>query len=131
MNGINRVTIVGRVGADLELKTGKTGKPFVNMSVATHFSKPNVNGEREPVTTWHRVTVFGRTAERCSSWLHKGSSVAIEGYLSRSTYDKDDGSKQHRVDIIAQQVEFIDRRRDSGLGSAIRDFDPDARAAAP
>ncbi|MES2964958.1 MAG: single-stranded DNA-binding protein [Bdellovibrionota bacterium] len=131
MNGINRVTIVGRIGTDLELKLAKSGKPYVNMSVATHFSKPNGNGEREPVTTWHKVKAFGKTAERCSSWLTKGSSVAIEGYLSRYAIEKDDGTKQYSVDIIAQQVEFIDRRRETSPAGALGDFEPSANAAAP
>lgn len=129
MNGINRVTIVGYIGADPELKTAKTGKPYVRMSVATHFSKPNVNGERESVTTWHKVTAFGKTAERCSSWLNKGSSVAIEGYLSSTAREKGDGTKLYSVDVIAQQVEFIDRRsgrtnqsHENGASSGIAGF---------
>lgn len=131
MNGINRVTLVGRIGADPELKQGKSGKPYVSMNVATHFSKPNAIGERESVTTWHRVTAFGKTAERCSRKLQKGSSVAIEGYLSRSEREESDGRKRYFVDIVAQQVEFIDRLRENGSSGGFGDFPREARAAAP
>ena len=118
MNGINRVFILGYIGAQPELMTSKKGKPYVRLSVATHFNKRAEGGERESATTWHRVTVWGKNAELCRDRLTKGSALAVEGYLSRYTYEKEDGSDAQGFSVVARDVHFIGKK--SGVSPSTR-----------
>ena len=113
MQGFNRVFILGYLGSDPERLTSKTGKTYLKLSVSTHYNKRNGEGVRESNTTWHKVKVFGKTAETCETFLHKGSPVAVEGYLSRYDYNKEDGTKATAVDVVAQQVQIIGRKEPS------------------
>ena len=117
MNGFNRVFIMGRLGAEPELQSSKNGKPYVKLSIATHYRKKLETGEKQDTTTWHRVTVWGKSAERCQNYLHKGSSLAIEGYLSKYSYAREDGSDAHSMSIVAREVHFIGGRQDRGPGA--------------
>lgn len=107
MNGINRVFLMGYLGAEPELQASKTGRPFLRMSIATHYGKKLESGERQNTTTWHRVTVWGKTAERCQNYLYKGSPIAIEGYLSKYTYAREDGTDAQSLSIVAREVHFV------------------------
>ncbi|MES2854560.1 MAG: single-stranded DNA-binding protein, partial [Bdellovibrionota bacterium] len=123
MNGINRVFLMGYLGNEPEFNRSKIGKPFLKMSVATHYSRRNEDGEKEPATTWHRVKVFGKHAENCRDHLHRGSAVAIEGYLSRYSYEKEDGSGSTSVtDVVAQQVHFLGKKRETYTGQSSGEF---------
>lgn len=112
MNGINRVVLLGYVGANPELQTSKEGKPYTHFSLATHFNKKTVEGEKESSTTWHNIKVFGKTAERCGTLLSKGALVAVEGYISKYKSEKEDGKPSVYTDIVAQQVHFLSRRQE-------------------
>ncbi|MCO4745455.1 MAG: single-stranded DNA-binding protein [Proteobacteria bacterium] len=111
MRGINRVTIIGRLGRDPELRVGaKTGKKVATISLATNraFKK---DGEWHEATDWHRVKCFDRLAEQVVERLHKGEVAGVIGTL---TYDKwTDASGNARVAAIvkADQVEFMSPRR--------------------
>ncbi len=110
MNGINRVFIMGYLGADPELLTSKTGKPYLRMSISTHHNRKLASGERETSTTWHRVMVWGKNAERYKSWLQRGSALAVEGYLSKFKYEKEDGSEASSTSIVAREVHFLEKK---------------------
>ncbi len=109
MNGINSVTVLGRLGADPQSYTTKSGKPFCRFSLATSYARKTEAGEKEALTTWHKVKVFGKTAEHCQTYLKKGSAAVVEGYLSHSKYKRDDGVEVTVTDIVGRQVSFIDR----------------------
>ncbi len=111
MNGINRVFLMGYLGADPERQVSRNGKAFVKLSLATHYNKRMDSGEKEATTVWHRVMVWGKTADVCHSSLQKGSALAVEGYLSRYSYERDDGSEATATSIVAREVHFIGRRR--------------------
>jgi single-strand DNA-binding protein len=119
MNGINRVFLMGYLGSDPELKKSKAGKSFARLNLSTHHGKKLLTGEIQETTTWHRITVFGKTAERCHTFLQKGAALAVEGYLSKSEFEKESGEKVRSTDIIAQQVHFIGGKRDSLPGSGV------------
>ncbi len=119
MNGINRVQIMGYLGADPEPLTSKKGKPYVKLSLSTHFNKRLEGGERETTTTWHRVTVWGKNAERCRERLQKGSPLFVEGYLSKYSYEKEDGTNGSGFSIVAREIHFVGGK--SPTPSPVRD----------
>ena len=111
MNGINRVILMGYLGAEPELLQSKNGKAYVKLNLATHYNRRLDTGERQETTVWHRVQVWGKNAERCHAHLTKGSALAIEGYLSRYSYEKEDGSQTSGTSVIAREVHFIGKRK--------------------
>lgn len=113
MNGINRVFLMGYLGANPELQSSTNGKPYVRLSLATHHTQKGESGEREQATTWHRVTVWGRKAELCNEHLRSGSALAVEGYLSKYTRKGERGGEQMpdvtSTTVVAREIHFIGR----------------------
>lgn len=105
---VNKVMIVGRLGQDPELKQ-TAGGPLVSMSVATSERWTAKDGNKQERTEWHRVTVFGSTADACAKYLRKGSMVYVEGRLQTDTVEKD-GHKVYYTKIIASAVQFLDSK---------------------
>lgn len=94
-------TIVGRLGRDPEEKTTKSGQQMVVLSVATTKSQ-----KREKKTTWHRVLVFGRSAEFVLDWFHKGDAIIINGDLAYDEYASKDGTQNRQTVVFAKSVDF-------------------------
>jgi single-strand DNA-binding protein len=108
MGSVNKVILVGNLGADPELKYTPSNRPLCNLSIATNEVFKDKSGQRQERTEWHRVTVWGEQAESCSKFLAKGRSVYIEGRLqTRSWEDKTDGKKRYSTDIVADRVVFL------------------------
>lgn len=118
---LNKVMVIGNLGQDPELKTFG-GQPCCKFSVATSEKWKDKQGQAHERTEWHRVTVWGKTAENCAKYLAKGRKVYVEGKLQTSSYDKE-GQKHYSTDIIAQTVQFL-TPANSGGGS--RDAAPDS-----
>ena len=114
---INNVTLVGRLGHDVELRFLPTGKPVTRLRIATDASYTNSDGQRVEQTDWHSVVVFGRNAENCRQYLGKGSLVYIEGSLKNRRWVDQEGQKHYRTDIVADEVMFVDSRSDSSAAS--------------
>ena len=107
MRGVNRVTIVGNLGADPDLRFGANGNAVTKTSVATSEQwKDKKTNELQSRTEWHRVVFFGRLAEIAGEYLRKGSQVYIEGSLRTSSYEKD-GQKHYSTDIIANEMQML------------------------
>jgi single-strand DNA-binding protein len=104
MSGVNKVILVGRLGADPELKQFDNGQ-VCNMSLATSekWTKDGVANEK---TEWHKVKVFGKLAEICSTYLAKGRQVYIEGKIQTRNYEKD-GQKVYVTEVIGNTVQFL------------------------
>jgi len=81
MGSVNKVILVGNLGADPELKYTPSNRALCNLRIATTEVYKDKGGQRQEKTEWHRVTVWGETAENCSKYLAKGRSVYIEGRL--------------------------------------------------
>lgn len=106
MGSINRVMILGVIGQQPELKTSRGGKPYVNLSLATHKRFKDADGNTKRETQWHKVMIWGKNAELCSTYCEKGSALYVEGHLA--TYVREDsGRSQVQINIVADQIQFI------------------------
>lgn len=112
---VNKAIIVGRLGRDPEVRYAQSGDPVASMSVATtHRRKNKATGDWEEETEWHRVSVFGKTAEACGKHLTKGREVYVEGRLRTRSYDDKNGVKRSTTEIVASDVQFIGGKGGSG-----------------
>jgi single-strand DNA-binding protein len=112
---INRVFILGNLGADPELKTTGGGSSVCEMRIATGeswFDKSS--NERKERTTWHRVIVWGKSAENCAKYLRKGSKAFVEGRIQVREWQDQSGNKRHTTEIVANSVQFIDTKSGGG-----------------
>jgi len=117
MGSVNKVILVGNLGADPELKYTPSQRPLCNLRIATTDVFKDKGGQRQERTEWHRVTVWGDQAENCSKYLAKGRSVYIEGRLQTRSYDKD-GQKHYATDVVADRVVFLGSGGGAGAGEA-------------
>jgi single-strand DNA-binding protein len=116
--GLNRVQLLGNLGADPELRFTQGGTPVLNMRMATtetYLDKDKVRKER---TDWHNVVVWGKRGEALGKILHKGSSCFIEGSLRTSSYDDLEGNKRYKTEVIASNVILTGGKRDDASGEA-------------
>lgn len=109
-----RITIVGNLGRDPELRYMPNGTAVTSLSVATSNSYTNQQGEQVKETTWFRVSVFGKQAESCSKYLTKGRSVLVEGRLrpdpatgNPRTFTRQDGTTGTSFEVTATTVRFL------------------------
>ena len=112
MAGVNKVIIVGNCGKDPEVTYTPGGMAIAKFSVATSERKKNDAGDWEESTDWHRVVLFGKTAEAAGTYLTKGKQVFIEGRISYSTFEKE-GVKQYFTDIIGSRMVMLGSKGDS------------------
>lgn len=107
MSGVNKVIIVGRLGADPEVKTVSSGQTVCRLSVATSENWTDRDGQRQERTEWHRVVVWGRIAEVCGQHLAKGRQVYLEGRLQTRSWEDQQGQKKYTTEIVATTVQFL------------------------
>jgi single-strand DNA-binding protein len=107
MSFVNKVTLMGNLGQDPDLKSTNSGNAVATMSVATNESWTDKAGVKQERTEWHRVQVWGKTAENCAKYLKKGSKIYAEGKLQTRSWDDKDGVKRYTTEIVAQTVQFL------------------------
>ncbi len=114
MGSLNRVTLIGRLGADPEIKATPSGAMVCNFSVATSESwKDKASGEKKEKTEWHRVQAWRELAEVCGKYLAKGREVCVEGKLQTRTYEKE-GVKHYSTEVVADRVVFLGSGKSDG-----------------
>ncbi len=115
---LNRVTIIGHLGQDPELRYLPTsGQPVTGFSVATDESFTGRDGNRQERVEWHNIVVFGKLAETCTKYLAKGRQVYVEGRLRTREFEgKNGGGKRQRAEIVAQRVQFLGPRPEAPAG---------------
>jgi single-strand DNA-binding protein len=114
MAGVNKVILIGNLGADPEVRYLNTGTAVANFRMATTENIRNKEGEREPRTEWHRVVAFGRLAEICGEYLNKGKQVYVEGRLRTRSWDDRDGNKRWTTEIVATRMQMLGSPGDQG-----------------
>ncbi len=112
--GLNRVMLMGNLGADPELRFTQSGQAVLNMRLATTESYVDREGQRKERTEWHSVVLWGKRAEALGKFLTKGSSMLVEGSLRYSSYDGKDGIKRYKTEINARNIILTGRRPGSG-----------------
>jgi len=108
MAGVNKVILIGNLGRDPELRYTQGGQPVASFSLATSENwNDRQSGERQERTEWHRIVVWGRTAEMCAKYLSKGRTVYIEGRLQTREWEDKDRNKRRTTEVNAQTVQFL------------------------
>lgn len=110
MAGVNKVIIVGHLGADPEVRYTQSGQAVASFNVATSENFTDKNGERQERTEWHRIVAWAKLAELCGEYLRKGRQVYLEGRLQTRQWDDKDGNKRYTTEIVAQNVQFLGGR---------------------
>ena len=109
--GVNKVTLIGNLGNDPEVRYSGNGNAVANVSLATAESwRDKDSGEQQERTEWHRVVFFGRLAEIVSEYLHKGSQVYVEGRLQTNKWQDKEGNDRYTTQIVANEMQMLGGR---------------------
>ena len=110
MSGVNKVILVGNLGADPTVRYTQGGTAVANFSLATTERFTTREGERESRVEWHRIVAWGKLAEICKEYLKKGRSAYVEGRIQTRSYDDREGNKKWITEIVASRVQFLGGR---------------------
>jgi single-strand DNA-binding protein len=110
MPSLNKLTIIGNVGNEPEMRFTPNGKPVTSFSVATNWMYTSSEGERRQETEWFSVVTWNRLAEQCNQFLAKGRLVYVEGRIHTRNWEGQDGQQHSRIEVIASRVIFLERR---------------------
>ena len=124
MAGLNKVMVIGNLGADPEMRYTADGNAMTSFRVAASRDYTAPDGERREETEWFSVVAWRKLAELCSQYLQKGRKVYVEGRLRTRSWDTPEGQKRYRTEVVADRVLFLDRAAGAPLPE-------DAGAAAP
>ncbi|RLA35815.1 MAG: single-stranded DNA-binding protein [Gammaproteobacteria bacterium] len=115
--GINKVILIGNLGADPEVRYTTSGGAVANLRLATSESwKDKQTGENREQTEWHRVVMFGRLGEIAGEYLKKGSKIYIEGRIQTRKWQDRDGNDRYTTEIVSNEMQMLDGRGESGGG---------------
>jgi single-strand DNA-binding protein len=104
---INKVILIGRLGADPEIRYTPSGEEVATFRIATSETWTNKNGEKEERTEWHQIVAWRGLAKICGEYLNKGKLVYIEGRLRTRSWDDKDGNKRYRTEIEATDMKML------------------------
>ncbi len=107
MGTVNKVILVGNLGKDAELKRTPGGSAVTTLSLATTDVYTDRDGQRQEKTEWHRVVVWGKTAESLSEYLVKGKQIYVEGRLQTRSWDDKDGNKRYTTEIRSDRIVLL------------------------
>ena len=112
--GVNKVTLIGNLGDDPELRYTGSGTAVCNMSLATNESYTDNDGNEVQNTEWHDVVAWGRLGEICNEYLQNGSQVYFEGKLQTRSWDDQEGNTRYSTEVKAREMMFLDSNRQGG-----------------
>jgi single-strand DNA-binding protein len=113
---LNKVQIIGNLGADPELKYTSASKAYCNISVATTDRWKDKSGQQQEKTEWHKATLWEDQAENAAKYLHKGSTIYLEGSLTTREYEDKDGNKRKSTEIKVARIIYLDKKEGGGGG---------------
>jgi len=118
MASVNKVILVGNLGADPEVRYLPSGDPVANIRLATTDRyKDKATGEQKETTEWHRIAFFGRLAQIVADYLKKGSSVYVEGRIRTRKWQGQDGTDRYSTEIVADQMQMLGGRNAASAGN--------------
>ncbi len=120
MASLNKVFLIGNLGADPEVRFTASGTAVANFRIATTEVWTDKSGEKKEQTEWHRIVVWGKQAEHCGEFLHKGRPVHIEGSIRTREWEDREGQKRYTTEVNAFRVTFLGSRGESGGGGGSR-----------
>ena len=127
--GVNKVILIGNLGSDPELRQTPSGTSVATFTLATNEAWNDKDGQKQERTEWHRVVAWGRLAEICGQYLHKGRQVYIEGRLTTRSWEDKQGNQRKTTEVIAQNMQMLGGRgADQGGGSGGQEGTPDFEA---
>ena len=119
MAGVNKVILVGNLGADPEMRYTPGGMAVANFKLATSENFKDKEGNKQTKTEWHKVVAFGKLAEICGEYLSKGKQVYIEGKIQTRSWDDKDGNKKYTTEIVVNIMQMLGGRgTEAGAGAA-------------
>lgn len=114
---VNRVILVGRLGKDPEIRSLPSGTSVTKFSLATDEKFTDKNGQKQERTEWHNIVAWGKLAEICGQYLRKGKLVYIDGSIRTESWDdKETGVKKYRTEIIAKEMQMLEKKGDDEGG---------------
>ena len=126
---VNKVILVGRLGADPDIRYSPNGVAVAKFSLATNdYVSAGAEGNREERTEWHRIVTFGKTAEFCANYLAKGRQVYVEGSIRTSQWDDPQGQKRYSTEIIAREIQLLGSAEGQGQSQGQARAGPGPRA---
>ena len=108
---MNKVILVGRLGQDPEVRYTENGTAVANLSLATTQTWKSKSGEKKEKTEWHRIVVFGNTAEFAKEYLRKGTMLAVDGQLRTRKWEDRDGTTKYTTEVLARQLTPLSSRQ--------------------
>lgn len=115
--GINKVILIGNLGQDPDIRYTQSGAPVANLSLATAESwRDRETGEQNERTEWHRLVMFGRTAEVAQQYLKKGSQIFVEGRLQTRKWQDRDGNERYTTEVVVNDMQMLGGRGGEGGG---------------
>lgn len=127
---VNKVILIGRLGKDPEVRSIPSGTTLARFSIATDEKFTDKSGEKQERTEWHNIVAWAKLAEICGQYLKKGKLVYIEGSLRTDSWDdKETGVKKYRTEIVAQNMQMLDRRGDEEGGGSYSQGSPKTTGA--
>ena len=116
---VNKVIVIGNLGANPDIRALPSGQNVANFSLATTERFTDRNGAKQERTDWHRIVAFGQLADTCERFLSKGRQVYVEGRLTTRQYEAKDGSgKRYRTEIVARQLRLLGNRTNGNAPKA-------------
>jgi single-strand DNA-binding protein len=110
MSGVNKVILLGNLGANPEMRFTQAGQAVANLRLATTERWTDKSGQKQEVTEWHRVVLFGKTAEIAGQYLTKGRQVFIEGRIRTRQWQDQQGQKRYTTEIVATNMTLVGGR---------------------
>jgi single-strand DNA-binding protein len=124
MSGVNKVILVGNLGANPEMRFTQGGTPVANLRIATTERWTDKSGQRQENTEWHRVVLWGKQAELAGQYLTKGRQVYVEGRIRTRQWQDKQGQTRYTTEIVGQVMQFLGGRNerspeDAGAGATV------------
>ena len=116
--GVNKVILIGNLGADPEVRYTPDGVPVANFNLATTESWTDRNGERQERTEWHKIVAWRKLAEIAGQYLKKGSRIYVEGKLQTRSWEDQNGQRRYMTEVIANDLQMLDSRGEASASGA-------------